>query len=673
MRSTSSLPLLCLGLLLGLLPIMPARADIQLTAKVVEVPGVRLQDVNLQVGDDGQGGLRLRLRAGKADVPAMGWRRLALGLDGTLQRDADLRWLLDGVVQLKNAPGGALGNTHLSLAVDESANTLQLDLDQDKATASVAIPLDQPSHAQISLQSLPAGWLQGLLGTLWSGRATGGRLDAKLALDTSEDGVQSSGDFTLHGVGFDTPNGKLAGQGLSGSGRLDIDTTGEGARIDSDALLQGGELLLGPLYARLPNHPVQLGLSAGAKGGALELDRLRVSDADALQLDGALAFDARGDLAKLRLDHFHAGFPAAYERYGRGWLATLGLRDLRIRGTVEGGIDLRADGPHSFAFNTDDLDLAAGDGHLAVQGLRGGLDWSARGERPATGLAWQRLRLYRIEHSGAQSRWQSRNGRLDLQRPVEVAVLGGRLHLNDLKWQPAAAKGDRLTASLAVTGVDMGAFSKAMGWPPFPGTVGGAVPALRWADDRLELDGGLSVNVFDGFVDITRLSLQQPFGSSPVLAGDLSLRQLDLGAITSVFDFGSITGRLDGSVGALRLVDWNPVAFDARLLAGGGGRISQRAVNNLTSVGGGGIAGGLQGAVLRMFKTFGYRRIGLNCVLQGAVCHMSGLQGDGDGYTIVEGSGLPHLQVIGHQREVDWPTVVRRLKAATEGAAPEVR
>jgi hypothetical protein len=181
------------------------------------------------------------------------------------------------------------------------------------------------------------------------------------------------------------------------------------------------------------------------------------------------------------------------------------------------------------------------------------------------------------------------------------------------------------------------------------------------------------MNVFDGFVDMTRLSLQGPFGPSPVFSGNVQLRQLDLAAMTSVFDFGSITGRLDGSIDELRLVNWNPIAFKATMLAGSGGRISQRAVNNLTSVGGGSMATGLQGAVLKLFKTFGYKRIGLSCTLQGSVCRMAGLDSDADGYTIVEGSGLPHLQVIGHQTQVDWPTLVRRLKAATEGTTPEVR
>jgi hypothetical protein len=665
--------LLCMYLLFAAAWGTPARADVDLTAKAIAMPGVQLQQVSLHIGEDGKGGLALRLRAARADVAAMGWRRVGLDLQGSLSRDLQMRWLLDGSLALRGAPGNALGDADVHLVVDARANTLQADITQAKARASAWIPLDQTSHAQITLKDFPANWLAGLLGTVWSGRPTGGRLDAELALDVYDNGVQSSGEFSLAGVGFDTPAGTLAGQGVSGSGRLGIDTQGGPARMTLDATLHGGELLLGPIYAKLPAHPVQLNVAATAAGGALDIGRVRVNDPDALQLDGALAFGAKGNLDKLRFERFQARFPAAYERYGSAWLDTMGLHDVRMTGALGGSLDLRADGPHGFAFNADHLALATADGRLAVDDLNGGLDWSAQADRPATTLGWRGLQLYRLPFGPAQAQWRSQDGTLALAQPLAMALLGGTVRVGQLDWRPAAAKGQRLETSLAVTGVDMASFSKAMGWPQFPGTLGGAIPSLRWVDDTVELAGGLSVNVFNGFVDITQLALAQPLGPSPVLAADVSLRQLDLAAVTSVFDFGSITGPLRGSIDNLRLVDWKPVAFDAHLIADQGGRISQRAVNNLTSVGGGGIAAGLQGAVLKLFKTFGYKRIGLNCTLVGTVCHMSGLEDTGDGYTIVDGSGLPHLEVIGHQHEVDWPTLVNRLKAATEGGGPQIR
>ena len=673
MPATSRRLLLCLGLLIVAAWVRPARADVDLTAKVVAMPGVRLQQVSLHIGQNGDGALALKLHAARADVAAMGWRRVGLDLQGVLSRDLQMRWLLDGTIALQGAPGGALGNSDVKLVIDERANTLQADIAQAKATASAWVPLDQTTHAQITLKNLPANWLAGLLGTVWSGRPTGGRLDAELALDVHANGIQSSGEFALDGVGFDTPAGTLAGQGVNGHGRLGIDTQGGPARLTLDATLRGGELLLGPVYAKLPDHPVQLNVAAVGQGGVLAINRLRVNDADALQLDGALAFDAKGNLDKLRFERFQARFPAAYDRYGAAWLDTLGLHRVEMSGALSGNLDLRAEGPRGFAFTADHLNLATADGRLAIDDLNGGLDWSAQADRPITTLGWRALRLYRLPFGPASAQWRSRAGTLGLTQPLALALLGGTVRMGQLDWRPGAAVGKRLETSLAVTGVDMAAFSKAMGWPQFPGTLGGAIPSLRWVDDTVELAGGLSVNVFDGFVDITQLALVQPFGPSPVLAADVDLRQLDLGSITSVFDFGSITGPLHGSIDNLRLVDWRPVAFEARLLADKGGRISQRAVNNLTAVGGGGIAAGLQGAVLKLFKTFGYNRIGLNCTLVGTVCHMSGLEDTGDGYTIVEGSGLPRLQVIGHQHEVDWPTLVSRLKAATEGGGPQVR
>ena len=643
-----------------------------MSAQLVSMPGVRLETVTLTLGEDAAGAITVRLHADRADVSALGWRRLPLELAGNLRRNDRMSWILDGILKLARAPGGALDNARVQLQLSPAANTFSIEMSQNKAKIRGALPLDQPSHVQIRLDNLPVGWLQGLLGTFWSGHATGGQLNAGLALDMSDPGLRSSGQFSLSNLGFDTPAGTLAGQGVRATGRFNLDSSDGPTRLELDASLRGGELLLGPIYAKLPGHAVQLSLQSMAHSGALELNRLRVNDADALQLDGALAFAADGTVKLLRLEHLQASFPAAYKRYGEAWLDTLGLPGLKLAGELEASVDLRGDVPRSFSFSTDGLDLADADGRLAFDGLRGGLDWSANGDRPATSLAWRSMRFYRVEGGAAQLPWRSHDGVLSLQRPLEMPVLNGQLRIAQLDWSPAASKGQRLATSLTVTGVDMAAFSRAMGWPAFPGTLAGAVPSLRWVDNRLELDGGLTANVFDGFVNITRLSLQQPFGTSPVLNADVALKQLDLGAITSVFDFGSITGRLDGSIDNLRTVNWNPVAFEASLLAGSGGRISQRAVNNLTSVGGGGIAAGLQGAVLKLFKTFGYKQIGLNCTLRGSVCKMSGLEPSDGGYTIVEGRGLPHLEVIGHQTEVDWPTLVKRLQDAIHGTAPEI-
>jgi hypothetical protein len=96
-------------------------------------------------------------------------------------------------------------------------------------------------------------------------------------------------------------------------------------------------------------------------------------------------------------------------------------------------------------------------------------------------------------------------------------------------------------------------------------------------------------------------------------------------------------------------------------------------VQDISKVGGAGLVAGLQTQVLKVFDDFGYARIGLSCVLRDNVCTMDGVGSAGGGYIIVEGAGLPRIQVVGFRRRVDWPTLVSRLEAATEGQAPIIQ
>jgi hypothetical protein len=111
------------------------------------------------------------------------------------------------------------------------------------------------------------------------------------------------------------------------------------------------------------------------------------------------------------------------------------------------------------------------------------------------------------------------------------------------------------------------------------------------------------------------------------------------------------------------------VAFDADFRTPSGDRsrhrISQRAVDNLTSLGGG-VGGALSRSFLRMFESFSYDAIGLSCRLARGVCRMDGLEESNGGYTIVRGGGLPRIDVVGYSREVDWDVLVQRLRRITE-------
>lgn len=651
---------------------IPAIAGVELKAGSVTLPGVTLGKVSVTARSDGAQGLMLDVVAERVDLPSMGWQHVGVAMQGHLVRNDTDTWTLDTTVHTAKAPGAALADAHLRLVIDDSANTAQLDVWQQAAHIGAAMPLDQPTHVQLDLTALPAGWLQGVFASLWPGHFSTGTVDASMALDLGSAGLQAAGQASLHALGFDTPTGTLAAERLGATATFGLDSTVVPTTLTLDGNLHGGNLLLGPLYAQLPAHPVALAFDATAGKSGIAFSRLRMLDADALQLEGSLALGAGGDVASMDIGKLHVRLPGAYDRYGKGLLQSMGLPALATRGAFSGTLASNPQGLTSLSLQTDSLDLGLVGGQLGVRGLHGAVDWQAGQTRPATTLGWSSLNVYAIPNGAAQASLRTTNGVLALQKPLQVPVLDGTLSVREFAWQPGAADGKAIRASMVLTSVDMAALCRALGWPEFHGTLAGAVPSLTYDGQALVFGGGLALNVFDGFVDITRLSLEKPFSDAPVLAADIGLRQLDLALLTSVFDFGNITGRLDGDVSGLRMVSWAPVAFKANLLAGSGGKISQRAVNNLTSVGGGGIAGGLQGTVMKLFKNFGYRRIGIHCTLQAELCRMGGLDTRSGGYTIVEGSGLPRLNVIGHQEQVDWPTLLRRIQAATQGDGPVI-
>jgi hypothetical protein len=217
--------------------------------------------------------------------------------------------------------------------------------------------------------------------------------------------------------------------------------------------------------------------------------------------------------------------------------------------------------------------------------------------------------------------------------------------------------------------ISMEAMTKALDWPEMHGTLSGVIPQVRYDGSSVTVNGVLLFNVFDGAIVAKNLRLANAFGRVPRLSADLTMSGLDLGLLTSTFSFGSMTGRIDADVNDLELVNWRPVAFDAKLSSSPGNyrrRISQRAVQSISALGGAGAAAAIQRGFLGFFKEFGYSQIGLSCRLQNGVCHMAGIEPKGDGYVIVQGGGIPAITVMGYNHDVNWNVLLARLKRITQ-------
>jgi len=501
----------------------------------------------------------------------------------------------------------------------------------------------------------------------------------------ASDGERLRSGFTLNGLGYDSPDGTLAAQKITADGSVRVSGSDAAPRIELSANLKGGEALAGPFYVKLPSTPVRTTLDATYAVNQLQIHAFEWDDAD------SLAFSASGEIDPadaspvhaLQIDLRKARIDRAIERYAHSWLASKGYAQMGGSGDVSGALKFDRDGLQRFAFAAKGVNLRDGDGRFAFTGIDGGVEWEFHRDTPATTLSWQSSELFRIPLGGARAQLEARDGAIVLAQPLSVGVLGGQVRLEKLSLQPRSPRGDRYAGSFALVGLDMPQISAVLGWPKFPGSLSGGIPEIEFAGDTIELHGGLDLYVFDGHLGVSGLTLERPFGVAPSLGADIHFESFDLEQLTSAFSLGGMSGRLDGTIAGLRLVDWSPVALEAWLRTQSGGRMSYKAVNDITAIGGGGgLSANLQTMALQIFDTFGYRALGIRCHLIDDVCLMGGIDpvpaqaanaADVDGYTIVDGSGIPRIRIVGHRRRVDWPTLVRRLRESMQGQGPIIK
>jgi hypothetical protein len=668
----SLLPVL-LALLLACAPALQARtlqariARVTTAVATLDGVGVRLDwPANAERGD-------LVLTARRVRADALGYRFDNLRWRCPLQRDGAGGWRCDGALDGGGAPlrlSLALGTATTDAVLARGAG--RLEVHRNAAT---------PDFTEVELVRVPAAWAQALLANAWSdARLTAGTLDGELMVRTPETGpLRVDGTLAARGLGLETADATIAAANLGGRFDLDYRRFDERSLLAVDGELRGGEFLAGNAYVALPASPVAVEVDAEQEGSGWRIPRFSWRDGQVLAAEGSADFASDASLRSLEMDLHSGDLAPATTRYLSGWLGLAGLADLQLAGGFDATVRVAEGRLQSVDAGLHGIDARDPNGRFRFDGLAGTPRFSA-GAPVGGELRWRGGELYGLAFGPAAAPLASSEGELRVREPVSVPMLGGTLRFEGLAIRPPVGDtGAEVTFGLDVEGLEVGRLAQALGWPEFRGTLSGHIPGARYADDLLRFDGGLSMALFDGTVQVSSLALERPFGTAPSLTADIDFDDIDLLALTEVFDFGSITGRLDGRIHDLRLVDWTATAFDAELRTdpkrGVPQRISQRAVQTISSVGdGGGGFGfaGIQGQLVGLFDDFGYARIGISCRLANEVCEMGGLRSAGNTFTIVEGAGLPRLTVIGHNRRVDWPTLIERLAAVGKGEVSPV-
>jgi hypothetical protein len=490
-------------------------------------------------------------------------------------------------------------------------------------------------------------------------------------------------DLSLReGTGSNAP-GTAAAEGLGVAAHGALRATEAGFAFELEGTADDGEIYLEPVYASLEQYPLSFTLHGQAQRDRVVLDTLEFEQRDTVRGRGRATLshqEETGWMAQAaQLTLLEAQLPGAYEVLLQPFLSGTPLNDLQTAGRIRGEIEVQAAQLARVELEFLDVHLDDREERLAVYGLGGVLSWPPAAEEtpsPPLPIAWSGGFLYGIPIGATRLEFESSAGRWRLARPARIPLLDGALEIAALEFGDFTAGDEALHFDAALAPVSLRELARVLEWPPLSGRLSGRIPTLSYEHGVLALGGELAAEIFSGTVSIRDLRIERPLEPLARLTADVELRGLELAEVTAVLAFGLMTGRLDGYVRGLEMIGWQPVAFDARVYTPEGDRsrrrISQRAVDNIASLGGGG-AGALGTGFLRFFDQFSYAAFALGCRLENDVCHMSGLDRRDPGYAILRGSGLPRIDVVGFASRVSWSALVQQLAAIMESDGPEIR
>lgn len=540
------------------------------------------------------------------------------------------------------------------------------------------------------LQQISVGTLVELASTLEVAvpiTVASGTIDIDLqasGTDTQPASVAAKG--AVHELAANNESGTLASDRLTLGFEARANAENERWRYDVSIDARGGQAYAEPVFLDFDAHAMKAAVRGDLEGESkATVEHFSIDHTDVLVANGRAVVDiaAEQPVRDLDLAVGTLQFPGAYESYLQPFLLDTNFKSLRTVGSLAGEVVVKDGAPERAEFALHGIGFDGGD--VSIQDLSGIVRWqdlddsATRPSGPLSELRWAGGALYGLEFGQAVMKFAAQERNVRLLEPVRIPLLDGALQLDSLRVRNAGMPNVAFMIDATIEPISVQHLCQAFGWPEFGGRLGGTISKLRMRDGVITLGTTLEAHVFDGVVRVSDLRLEEPFGPWPRFYSSIHMENLDLELVTGAFSFGKITGRMEGVIQGLELFNWSPIAFDARLFTPPKDRsrrlISQRAVENIGSIGGGGagVTAALSSGVLKFFDDFRYSRLGISCKLRNEVCEMDGVApAPNGGYYLVQGRGLPRIDVIGNSRRVDWPRLVQQLIAATESGGPVV-
>jgi hypothetical protein len=503
-------------------------------------------------------------------------------------------------------------------------------------------------------------------------KLTKGALTGHIELVTTDtDNAKLKGRLALKEVDFSDAAGLRAAEKLGAVMDFDAQRSGQRWRFKVDMDWPDGELLWTPVY--LAKSRKQLNLAGSWDPTFIQIDSGEVE----LSPIGRATFSGRwknnpGTLTDLKLTGKGLDLDPLYTTLAKPFLESTNLNALNASGKADVAISIVGEKIERAELKLANANFVDANNRFSIQNLRTDLPWvnagAGEGVIAFDSASFGELPIGRVN---AKVRF---NGDSFVLPTLTVPVLDGAIAIKNIK---ARRDGKDWVGEFEgeVTPISLPKLTTALKWPTMAGSLEGVIPRVRFDGKSIYMDGALQFKVFDGIMVATNMQLTDALGAAPQLEGTLVMSNLDLDTLTKTFSFGKMQGRIDMALENMLLSNWKPIRFDGRVMSSDGKyprKISQQAVQNISSLGGAGAAAAIQRSFLRIFETFGYKKIGLTCKLRNTVCEMGGVENTPQGYVLVQGGGIPSITVMGYNRQVGWEELLARIKAATQSNAGPV-
>jgi hypothetical protein len=512
--------------------------------------------------------------------------------------------------------------------------------------------------------------------------------------------LNASGKMRILRGRFATADGSKAGEKIDLNGRFDTRVAGEKqvTSLAGNLQIEQGELLwgkfFGDLRARRPTADFNLDY-AGADD-TLRLRRFRVSFAGIGSVDIAGNVERVTESPRLRLDLKSDDFQPAgvFDYFIRDTLKRSYpiLDRLNIAGQMN--FSLRLEGSAEQWTGQGDMHVRAGDVRDNSNKWRIGpfdLVLPFRVQLPAAlsgGAAPPAIPTGTLvitsAHVGSESipplqatvaAW---NNALEFRQTIPISIYGGTIEIGNLRWQDFIHDPKTVAFSLTAKNLQLQKLTEDLGWYRFAGTLSGSIPNVESTGNVLRTEGEMQMEIFGGKVRIAPVEVQNPFSGLFSVRLNARFEDIRLELASETFEFGRISGIVEGSVNDLVVTGGQPAQFtaDVHTVAKSGTSqwISVEALNKITVLSSGNEAGALYGGLAVFFDDFRYSKLGFKATLKNDKLMLRGIESrDGKEYLVVGTLLPPTVNIISHTQQIGFGELLRRLERIEQSGKAQIK